>query len=237
MVVAVRRGQSLRAVAEKFGVGVATVAHWVGRAKGLRLDRVDFSDRSRAPHRTRRTVSRDINLFALRGHELLRREPVAPDRLEPLTGFLAPFLERSAVPTTAPRSCYAWPRFACCAPGVWYPCLPGETEAGSAGEQPDQGITRPTVRQGCISTRAPPTQVVRGPGGFPPLDTGVHAWKTLLPLPSASPPGQGFTSVPSPGPAAGSSAHARSAPRSCAASGPGSLSPAPRRRPGCPASP
>jgi hypothetical protein len=55
MVAAVRRGQSLRAVAEKFGVGVATVAHWVGRAKGQRLARVDFSDRSPAPHRTRRT--------------------------------------------------------------------------------------------------------------------------------------------------------------------------------------
>ncbi|HEV3257005.1 MAG TPA: hypothetical protein VG013_09015 [Gemmataceae bacterium] len=50
-----RRGQPLRAVAKKFGVGVATVAHWVERAKGQRLDRVDFSDRSRAPHQTRRT--------------------------------------------------------------------------------------------------------------------------------------------------------------------------------------
>ena len=55
MVAAVRRGQSLRAVADKFGVGVATVAHWVERAKGQRLDRVDWSDRSRAPHKTRRT--------------------------------------------------------------------------------------------------------------------------------------------------------------------------------------
>jgi len=55
MVAAVRRGQSLRAVAEKFSVGVATVAHWVERAKGQRLDRVDWSDRSRAPHKTRRT--------------------------------------------------------------------------------------------------------------------------------------------------------------------------------------
>jgi hypothetical protein len=55
MVVAVRRGQSLRAVAVKFAVGVATVAHWVERAQGQRLDRVDFSDRSRAPHQTRRT--------------------------------------------------------------------------------------------------------------------------------------------------------------------------------------
>jgi hypothetical protein len=55
MVAAVRRGGSLRAVAKKFAVGVATVAHWVERAKGQRLDRVDFSDRSRAPHKTRRT--------------------------------------------------------------------------------------------------------------------------------------------------------------------------------------
>jgi hypothetical protein len=57
MVAAVRRGQSLRAVARQFGVGVATVSHWVARAEGQRLDRVDWSDRSRAPHQTRRTDS------------------------------------------------------------------------------------------------------------------------------------------------------------------------------------
>ncbi len=34
MVAAVRRGQSLRAVARQFGVGVATVAHWVEHTKG-----------------------------------------------------------------------------------------------------------------------------------------------------------------------------------------------------------
>jgi putative transposase len=62
MVAAVRRGRSLRAVAAQFGVGVATVAHWVERAKGHRLDRVDWSDRSRAPHKTRRT---DITLEEL----------------------------------------------------------------------------------------------------------------------------------------------------------------------------
>jgi hypothetical protein len=55
MVAAVRSGQSLRNVAREFAVGVATVAHWVERAKGQRLDRVDFSDHSRAPHKTRRT--------------------------------------------------------------------------------------------------------------------------------------------------------------------------------------
>jgi hypothetical protein len=57
MVAAVRRGRSLRAVAHQFGVGVATVAHWVERATGQRLDRVDWSDRSRAPHKTRRTMT------------------------------------------------------------------------------------------------------------------------------------------------------------------------------------
>jgi putative transposase len=55
MVTAVRRGQSLRVVAGRFGVAIATVAHWVERAHGQRLDRVDWSDRSHAPHQPRRT--------------------------------------------------------------------------------------------------------------------------------------------------------------------------------------
>ncbi len=55
MVAAVRRGESLRVVARHFGVGIATVAHWVERAKGQRLDRVDWSDHSHAPHQPRRT--------------------------------------------------------------------------------------------------------------------------------------------------------------------------------------
>src|SRR4051794_41957268 len=55
MVAAVRRGRPRRAVARQFGVSLATVQYWVGRADGQRLDRVDWSDRShapRAPHRT-----------------------------------------------------------------------------------------------------------------------------------------------------------------------------------------
>jgi transposase len=57
MVAAVRRGQSLRAVARRFGTSVSTVAYWVSRATGQRLNRVDWRDRSRAPKRTRRTDS------------------------------------------------------------------------------------------------------------------------------------------------------------------------------------
>jgi putative transposase len=55
MVAAVRKGQGIRAVARRFGVGVATVARWVERAQGQRLDRVDWADRPCAPHKTRRT--------------------------------------------------------------------------------------------------------------------------------------------------------------------------------------
>lgn len=52
-----RRGQSLRAVAQHYHVGVATVAFWVKRAKSQRLDRVDWSDRSSAPHAPHRTTA------------------------------------------------------------------------------------------------------------------------------------------------------------------------------------
>jgi len=55
MVAAVRQGQPLRAVARRFGVAVATVSLWVERARGQRLDRVDWADRPCAPHHTRRT--------------------------------------------------------------------------------------------------------------------------------------------------------------------------------------
>jgi putative transposase len=55
MVAAVRQGQSLRSVAQQFAVGVATVAYWVRRAQGQRLDRVDWQDRPHTPHTTRRT--------------------------------------------------------------------------------------------------------------------------------------------------------------------------------------
>ena len=55
MVAAVRAGASLRSVARRFAVGLRTVQRWVDRAGDARLDRVDWSDRSRAPHRVRRT--------------------------------------------------------------------------------------------------------------------------------------------------------------------------------------
>lgn len=46
MVRAVRAGQSIRVVAAAHGVSVGTVAYWVAQAKGKRLDRVSFANRT-----------------------------------------------------------------------------------------------------------------------------------------------------------------------------------------------
>ena len=45
MVRLVRSGKSMHVVADQMRVSQSTVSLWVGRAKGLRLDRVDFCDR------------------------------------------------------------------------------------------------------------------------------------------------------------------------------------------------
>lgn len=55
MVRAVRAGESQRSVARRLGVSLATVQLWLGRAGRERLERVDWSDRSSAPRRVRRT--------------------------------------------------------------------------------------------------------------------------------------------------------------------------------------
>jgi transposase len=52
MVEAVRRGRSQQQVARDFGVSPDTVNRWVRHAQGQRLDRVDWSDRSRVPYTT-----------------------------------------------------------------------------------------------------------------------------------------------------------------------------------------
>ncbi len=60
MVAAVRRGRSMRSVARRFNVGLATVQLWVGRAKGRRLDRVDWSDRLKGRRVARNRTPRKL---------------------------------------------------------------------------------------------------------------------------------------------------------------------------------
>ena len=55
MVVLVRRGMSMRAVARRFRVSLPTVQRWGKRAAGHRLDRVDGHGQLSRPPRTRRT--------------------------------------------------------------------------------------------------------------------------------------------------------------------------------------
>ena len=54
MVRMVREGQSMRATARHAGVSLATVRYWVARADHRSLDEVDWADRCKSPHRTRR---------------------------------------------------------------------------------------------------------------------------------------------------------------------------------------
>ncbi|MGH8055633.1 MAG: hypothetical protein ACREOH_00135 [Candidatus Entotheonellia bacterium] len=70
MVAAVRRGESLRAVAARFGSSVPTVTRWVLRAQGKRLDRTSFSDQSSAPRHVHTRTGPDMEtlVLALRQH-------------------------------------------------------------------------------------------------------------------------------------------------------------------------
>ena len=85
--------------------------------------------------------------------------------------------------------------------------MPGETETGSAGAQPDRGIARTTARR----WRQAPGPGPR-PGGFSPKAIGRRSYASQNAthiLPRASPPIAGLTSAPSPTPAAGSCGRAR----------------------------
>jgi transposase len=73
MVAAVRQHQSIRVVARRFGVSTSTVLYWVERAKGQRLDRVDWQDRSRVPHHTQRTAA-EVEELVLRVRRQLRQD-------------------------------------------------------------------------------------------------------------------------------------------------------------------
>lgn len=72
---AVRSGRSLRAVATEFGVSVGAAAYWVERARGQRIDRVDFANRKpgRPWNRTASELERHIldQRAVLREHSVL----------------------------------------------------------------------------------------------------------------------------------------------------------------------
>jgi putative transposase len=177
MVAAVRRGQSLRAIAAQFGVGIATVAHWVARAKGRRLGRVDWGDRSRAPHTTRRTataledrvlqVRRDLaqsDLGAL-GAELIRQALVAQGvAAVPSVRTINRILARRGALDSQPRTRRPPP------PTGWY--LPDVAAAQTELNSFD-------IVEGLVIKGGPQVEVLNGVslhGGL------VASWPTLSPV-------------------------------------------------------
>ena len=74
MVAAVRRGVSQREVARTFRVSLLTVQRWVQRAAGKRLDRVDWSDRSAAPHTTPHRTAPLLEDLVLSVRQALREQ-------------------------------------------------------------------------------------------------------------------------------------------------------------------
>ncbi|MDR1479850.1 MAG: helix-turn-helix domain-containing protein, partial [Planctomycetaceae bacterium] len=72
MVRAFHAGQSLRAVAERFGVSVSFVRRWVQRAGVQRLDRVDWSDHRTTRDQTHNRTSSKIECCILRMRKKLK---------------------------------------------------------------------------------------------------------------------------------------------------------------------
>jgi hypothetical protein len=70
MVAAVRRGQSQRAVARRFRVGLGHVQYWLARTLGQTLERVDWADQSNAPRQQGRQTKGSLQRRVL----ALRRE-------------------------------------------------------------------------------------------------------------------------------------------------------------------
>ena len=66
MVRAVRAGRSVRRVAKEFGLSVGAVAYWVERARGKRLDRVNFEDRKPGGASNRTPVQMEQHILSVR---------------------------------------------------------------------------------------------------------------------------------------------------------------------------
>src|SRR3954451_1099825 len=100
MVEAVRGGQSQHEVARAFHVSPSTVNRWVRHAHGRRLDRVDWSDRSRVPHATQRTAATIEDLVLDVRRQLRHESDLGFYGAEAIRDALA---SRGITPLPAPR--------------------------------------------------------------------------------------------------------------------------------------
>jgi len=95
MVAAVRAGASLRAVARRFAVSLRTVQVWVARARGQRLDRVEWRSRPRGRRIAVNRTPRPVESRILRLRHQLRTTDV-------LGEFGAAAIHRALAPRLCP---------------------------------------------------------------------------------------------------------------------------------------
>lgn len=79
MVAAARQGNSLRSVAKQFRVSLRTVQVWVGRTKGQRLDRIDWSDKPRGGRREAGSTSVQTEDLVIRLRKELKESSALGD--------------------------------------------------------------------------------------------------------------------------------------------------------------
>jgi len=74
MAAAVRRGRSQRSVAKEYDTSLLTVQRWLERGHGQRLDRVDWSDRSSAPHAVANRTDQEVKDLVVQVRDELREK-------------------------------------------------------------------------------------------------------------------------------------------------------------------
>lgn len=99
MVQAVRRGQSQRAVARRFKVGLGHLQYWLARTRGQKLGRVDWSDRSHAPLQQGRQTKPTLQRRILSLRQQLRSDALGFVGAQAIADALATALPKSKLPS------------------------------------------------------------------------------------------------------------------------------------------
>jgi putative transposase len=128
MVAAARRGEAVSAVARRYGVSHSTVLLWIGRARGRRLDRVEWEGRPDGPrsaaNRTPRRIERrilqvrrflqEVSALGEYGRDAIARELRAQGSTAPSPRTIDRILERNGAFDGRRR--HRWPA----PPRGWY---------------------------------------------------------------------------------------------------------------------
>ena len=95
MVAAVRRGQTQRAVARRFGVSLGHLQYWLARTRGQKLAQVDWADQSTAPRRQGRQTAVTLQRRVLALRQELQRGDL---------GFIGALAIREALGAERPKA-------------------------------------------------------------------------------------------------------------------------------------